>query len=122
MNGRQTSIGGVNNFPIKAVGSTTIYIRDVANVRDGFPPQTNIVRVDGRRSTLMTIQKIGNASTLDIITAIKKLLPSVKPTLPADLQIRLLGDRSVFCRGSISSVFPDPLFPSSLRAPTALVF
>src|SRR6201998_1592549 len=98
MNGSPTTIPGLNNLPIKAAGGNTIYIRDVANVRDGFPPQTNIVRVDGRRSTLMTIQKIGNASTLDIITAIKKLLPTVKTTLPPDLQIRLLGDQSVFVR------------------------
>src|SRR6267143_714780 len=69
MNGSPSTIAGLNNLPIKAAGGTTIYIRDVANVRDGFPPQTNIVRVDGRRSTLMTIQKIGNASTLDLIAA-----------------------------------------------------
>src|SRR5256885_4606020 len=104
MNGSPTTIAGLNNLPIKAAGGTTIYIRDVANVRDGFPPQTNIVRVDGRRSTLMTIQKIGNASTLDIITAIKRLLPSVKNTLPEDMQIRILGDQSVFVRGAISGV------------------
>jgi len=105
MNGSPTTIAGLNNLPIKAVGGTTIYIRDVANVRDGFPPQTNIVRVDGRRFYLMTIQKIGNASTLDIITAIKALLPSVKTTLPQDLQIRLLADQSVFVRGAISGVY-----------------
>src|SRR5436189_1576593 len=65
MNGSPTTIKELNDLPIKTVGTSTIYIRDVAFVRDGFPPQTNIVRVDGRRSTLMTIQKIGNASTLD---------------------------------------------------------
>jgi len=90
MNGNPTSIKELNDLPIKTIGSSTIYIHDVAFVRDGFPPQTNIVRVDGRRSTLMTIQKIGNASTLNIIAAIKQLLPRVKNTLPSDLQIRLL--------------------------------
>ncbi len=122
MNGSPTTIAGLNNLPIKAAGSTTIYIRDVANVRDGFPPQTNIVRVDGRRSTLMTIQKIGNASTLDIITAIKKLLPSVKTTLPPDLQIRLLGDQSVFVRGAISGVLREALIAACLTAAMILLF
>src|SRR5258705_11244636 len=122
MNGSPTTITGLNNLPIKAVGGTTIYIRDVANVRDGFPPQTNIVRVDGRRSTLMTIQKIGNASTLDIITAIKKLLPSVKTTLPPDLQIRLLADQSVFVRGAISGVLREALIAACLTAVMILLF
>src|SRR6266566_1979544 len=122
MNGSPATIAGLNNLPIKAVGGTTIYIRDVANVRDGFPPQTNIVRVDGRRSTLMTIQKIGNASTLDIITAIKKLLPSVKTTLPPDLQIRLLADQSVFVRGAISGVLREALIAACLTAVMILLF
>src|ERR1700675_404909 len=122
MNGSPTTIAGLNNLPIKAVGGTTIYIRDVANVRDGFPPQTNIVRVDGRRSTLMTIQKIGNASTLDIITAIKKLLPSVKTTLPPDLQIRLLGAQSVFSRGAIFSVVREAVIAACLTAAMILLF
>ncbi len=122
MNGSPTTIAGLNNLPIKAVGGTTIYIRDVAHVRDGFPPQTNIVRVDGRRSTLMTIQKIGNASTLDIITAIKRLLPSVKATLPQDLQIRLLADQSVFVRGAISGVLREALIAACLTAAMILLF
>src|SRR5712672_1979436 len=122
MNGSPTTIEGLNNLPIKAVGGTTIYIRDVANVRDGFPPQTNIVRVDGRRSTLMTIQKIGNASTLDIISAIKKLLPIVKTTLPPDLQIRLLADQSVFVRGAISGVLREALIAACLTAAMILLF
>ena len=122
MNGSPTTIAELNNLPIKAVGGTTIYIRDVAHVRDGFPPQTNIVRVDGRRSTLMTIQKIGNASTLDIISTIKKLLPSVKATLPPDLQIRLLGDQSLFVRGAISGVLREALIAACLTAIMILLF
>ncbi|HXM99042.1 MAG TPA: efflux RND transporter permease subunit [Candidatus Dormibacteraeota bacterium] len=122
MNGSPTTIAGLNDLPIKAVGGTTIYIRDVAHVRDGFPPQTNIVRVDGRRSTLMTIQKIGNASTLDIITGIKNMLPGVKATLPQDLQIRLLGDQSVFVRGAISGVLREALIAACLTAAMILIF
>ena len=122
MNGSPTTIAELNNLPIKAAGNTTIYIHDVANVRDGFPPQTNIVRVDGRRSTLMTIQKIGTASTLDIISSIKKMLPTVKNTLPPDLQIRLLGDQSVFVQGAISGVLREALIAACLTAIMILVF
>ncbi|HWY71908.1 MAG TPA: efflux RND transporter permease subunit [Terriglobales bacterium] len=122
MNGSPTTIQGLNDLPIKIVGTRTIYIHDVAFVRDGFPPQTNIVRVDGRRSTLMTIQKIGNASTLNIIAGIKQLLPSVKNTLPRDLQIRMLGDQSVFVRGAITGVVREALIAACLTAAMILLF
>src|SRR5207237_1992608 len=110
------------DLPIKTIVSSTIYIHDVAFVRDGFPPQTNIVRVDGRRSTLMTIQKIGNASTLNIIASIKQLLPSVKNTLPSDLQIRLLGDQSIFVRGAVVGVVRQALIAACLTAVMILLF
>jgi multidrug efflux pump subunit AcrB len=122
MNGSPTTIQGLNDIPIRTVGNSTIYVHDVAFVRDGFPPQTNIVRVDGRRSTLMTIQKIGTASTLDIIAGIKQLLPHVKTTLPPDLQIRLLGDQSVFVRGAISGVVREALIAACLTALMILLF
>src|SRR5882724_8668776 len=122
MNGSPETIKGLNDLPIKTVGTSTIYIRDVAYVRDGFPPQTNIVRVDGRRSTLMTIQKNGTASTLNIIAGIKQLLPSVKNTLPQDLQIRALGDQSVFVRGAISGVVREALIAACLTAMMILLF
>ena len=122
MNGSPTTIKGLNDLPIKTVGTSTIYIRDVAFVRDGFPPQTNIVRVDGRRSTLMTIQKIGSASTLNIIAGIKQLLPFVKNTLPPDLQIRTVGDQSVFVRGAISGVVREALIAACLTAAMILLF
>jgi CzcA family heavy metal efflux pump len=122
MNGSPTSIKELNDLPIKTVGSSTVYIHDVAFVRDGFPPQTNIVRVDGRRSTLMTIQKIGNASTLNIIAAIKSVLPTVKSTLPQDLQIRLLGDQSIFVRGAVIGVVREALIAACLTATMILLF
>ncbi len=122
MNGSPTTIKGLNELPIKTVGSSTIYIRDVAFVRDGFPPQTNIVRVDGRRSTLMTIQKIGNASTLNIIAGIKQLLPFVKTTLPPDLQIRAVADQSVFVTRAISGVVREALIAACLTAIMILLF
>jgi multidrug efflux pump subunit AcrB len=122
MNGSPATIKELNDLPIKTVGTSTIYIRDVAFVRDGFPPQTNIVRVDGRRSTLMTIQKIGSASTLTIIAGIKQLLPFVKSTLPPDLQIRTVGDQSVFVRGAISGVLREALIAACLTAAMILLF
>src|SRR5437867_5433393 len=122
MNGSTTTIKELNDLPFETVGTWTIYIRDVAFVRDGFPPQTNIVRVDGRRSTLMTIQKIGNASTLDIIGSIKQLLPRVLNTLPPDLQIHTVGDQSVFVRGAIVSVLREALIAACLTAAMILLF
>jgi multidrug efflux pump subunit AcrB len=122
MNGSPATIQELNDIPIKTVGTSTLYIHDVAFVRDGFPPQTNIVRVDGRRSTLMTIQKIGSASTLNIIAGIKQLLPRVKNTLPPDLQIRAVGDQSVFVRGAIFAVVREGLIAACLTAAMILLF
>jgi multidrug efflux pump subunit AcrB len=122
MNGSPLTIKELNDLPIKQIGTTTIYIRDVAFVRDGFPPQTNIVRVDGRRSTLMTIQKIGSSSTLDIINGIKKLLPQVKTTLPQDLQIRTVADQSVFVTAAVFSVVREALIAACLTATMILLF
>src|SRR6202158_3410721 len=93
-NGAPQTIAELNRIPIKTIGTTTIYVSNVAYVRDGFPPQTNIVRVDGQRSTLVTIQKGGSYSTLDIIAGIKQLLPQVEQTLPPALKVSLLGDQS----------------------------
>ena len=91
LNGSPQTVAELNDLPIKTVGSTTIYIRDVAYVRDGFPPQTNIVRVDGQRASLLTIQKTGNASTLDIISGIKGLLPRIRLKLPPELAYQAAG-------------------------------
>src|SRR6266850_2051603 len=122
MNGSPQTIKALNDLPIKTVGTSTIYVRDVAFVRDGFPPQTNIVRVDGRRSTLMTIQKTGTSSTLTIIDSIKKLLPQIKTTLPPELQIRTVGDQSVFVRGAVSGVIREALIAACLTAIMILLF
>jgi multidrug efflux pump subunit AcrB len=98
-NAAPQTIADLNRIPIKTIGSTTIYIRDVAWVRDGFPPQTNIVRVNGQRSVLLTIQKAGNASTLDVIAGIKSLLPQIKTTVPPQLEIAPFVARSVELSG-----------------------
>ena len=96
-NAAPQTIADLNRIPIKTIGGTTIYIKDVAWVRDGFPPQTNIVRVNGQRSVLLTIQKAGNASTLNVIAGIKALLPQIKTTVPPQLQIAPAGRSIDFC-------------------------
>ena len=91
-------------------------------VRDGFPPQTNIVRVDGQRASLLTILKTGNASTLDIISGIKALLPRIQAGLPQELQIRPLADQSIFVRASIDGVLREGLIAAVLTGLMILIF
>src|ERR1700681_881230 len=112
----------LNRIPIKTIGSTTIYIKDVAWVRDGFPPQTNIVRVNGQRSVLLTIQKAGTASPLSVISGIKTLLPQILTTLPPQLQIAPLNDQSIFVRGAISGLVRETLIAACLPALMILTF
>src|SRR5208337_2864828 len=94
-NGAPLTTAEFNDMPIRTIGNTVIYVRDVAHVRDGFPPQTNIVRVNGQRAALMTAMKTGNASTLDIISEIKAELPIIEKGLPPQLQIHYLNDQSI---------------------------
>ena len=98
------SIEELNNLPIKTVNGATIYIHDIGNVRDGFPPQTNIVRVDGQRASLMTILKTGNASTLDIISSVHKSC--------------IAADRRRSCRRNLQIKFHLPTSRSSSAAPS----
>src|SRR6195256_4826459 len=122
LNGSPQTVAELNDLPIKRVGSTTVYIRDVAFVRDGFPPQTNIVRVDGQRASLLTIQKTGNASTLDIISGVKALLPRIKAQVPPELQIKPLADQSLFVRASIDGVVKEGLIAACLTGIMILIF
>ena len=122
MNGSPQTVQELNDLPIRTAGNSTIYIKDVAYVRDGYPPQTNIVRVDGKRAVLMSIQKNGNASTLDIISQIKKLLPKVQAGLPSDLNIRLASDQSLFVNAAIQGVVREALIAACLTAIMILVF
>ncbi len=122
VNGAPQTIAELNRIPIKTVGTTTIYVSDVAYVRDGFPPQTNIVKVNGQRASLLTVQKAGSYSTLDIIAGIKKLLPLVKASLPPAMDIGLLGDESIFVRGAISGVVKEATIAACLTALMILLF
>jgi multidrug efflux pump subunit AcrB len=122
LNAAPQKIAELNDLPIKTVNGSTIYIRDVAHVRDGYPPQTNIVRVNGQRSTLMTILKSGDVSTLDIISTIKSKLPQILTTLPPQLQIRPFSDQSIFVRAAIGGVVREALIAACLTAFMILVF
>src|ERR1700674_2561103 len=122
LNGSPQTVPELNDLPIKRVGNTTIYIRDVAFVRDGFPPQTNIVRVDGQRASLLTIQKAGNASTLDIISGVKALMPRTRAQAPPELQIKPLADQSLFVRASIDGVVREGMIAACLTGLMILIF
>jgi multidrug efflux pump subunit AcrB len=115
-------VNDLNNLPIKAVNGAVIYIRDVAHVRDGNPPQTNIVRVDGRRAILMSVMKTGSASTLDIIKGVRDKIESIRGQLPQQLQISALSDQSIFVRGAIDGVVREAIIAACLTGVMILVF
>ena len=121
-NSAPTSIAALNNLPIKTVNGATTYIRDIGNVRDGFPPQTNIVRVDGQRSSLLSVQKTGNSSTLDIIANVRAQLPSILAQLPPALRITPIADQSIFVRAAISGVVREAIIAACLTAAMILIF
>src|SRR5260370_21881428 len=112
----------LNDLPVKVVGNSTIYLRDVANIRDGFAPQTNIVRLDGHRGTLLTILKAGDASTIDVVKGIRNLLPRVAQTLPRELEIVTLADQSIFVRGSVNGVIREAVIAACLPGLMILLF
>ena len=116
---RMEELGGL---PIKAVNGAMVYIRDVASVRDGNPPQTNIVHVDGNRSVLMMVLKAGSASTLDIIAGIKQKVIEVKDSLPDALKIGFIGDQSLFVRGAIEGVANEGVIAALLTSVMILLF
>ena len=112
----------LNNMPIKTVNGAVIYIRDVAHVRDGFPPQTNIVRVDGQRATLMNVLKTGSASTLDIIAGIREKLPPILAQMPPQLKVNALNDQSIFVKGAINGVVREAIIAACLTGVMILIF
>jgi multidrug efflux pump subunit AcrB len=112
----------LNDLPIRVVNGAMIYVRDVAHVRDGNPPQTNIVRVDGQRSVMMSIMKTGSASTLNIIKQVREKLEYVKGQLPPQMRIESLSDQSIFVRGAINGVLREGLIAACLTAVMILVF
>jgi multidrug efflux pump subunit AcrB len=121
MNGTPDTIAELNDLPVKTTNSSTLYLRDVAHVRDGFAVQTNIVRQDGTRGVLMSMYKVGG-STLTVVNAIKALLPKALTTLPPDLNIKALFDQSLFVRASIQGVVREGLIAAGLTAAMILLF
>jgi CzcA family heavy metal efflux pump len=121
-NASAPTVNDLNNLPVKTVNGSTIYIRDIGYVRDGFTPQTNIVRVNGSRSSLMTILKLGEASTLDVIAGVRKLLPSVQSSLPVHVDIHALSDQSLFVKASIIGVVREGAIAACLTGLMILVF
>jgi multidrug efflux pump subunit AcrB len=122
INSSPETVAALNNLPLKVVGNSTIYIRDVATVSDGFAPQTNIVRLNGTRGTLLTIMKSGNASTLDVVSNIRKALPRIESTLPRGLKIAPLADQSVFVRAAIQGVVREAIIAAALTGLMILLF
>jgi multidrug efflux pump subunit AcrB len=122
LNAAPIAIDELNALPIKTIGNTTIRVGDVAWVRKGFPPQQNIVRVDGVRSVMLVVEKAGKASTLDIVSGIKKLLPEVTAGLPPALKVTPLSDQSIFVRAAVSGVVREALVAASLTAFMILMF
>jgi multidrug efflux pump subunit AcrB len=122
VNGSPGTVGELNDMPIKTQNGATIYIRDVAHVRDGYPPQTNIVRSDGTRGALLSILKNGDESTIDIVNGVRKLLPSVVAGLPPQLKVTPLADQSIFVKASINGVLREAVIAACLTAIMILVF
>ena len=115
-------IGRLNDLPIKTVEGTVIRVRDVAQVRDGYMPQQNLVRQDGVRSTLLTILKNGSASTLSVAAGVKAAMENVKNTLTGDVQIKQFGDQSLFVTAAVSGVVREGVIAAALTAAMILLF
>ncbi|HXH17077.1 MAG TPA: efflux RND transporter permease subunit [Sphingomonas sp.] len=122
LNNAPGSIDELNNLPVKVVNGATIYMRDVAHVRDGSAPQTNVVHVDGSRSVVMTILKNGSTSTLAIVQGIKDALPAIQATLPDSLKIVPIGDQSLFVKAAVEGVVKEGAIAAPLTSVMILLF
>jgi CzcA family heavy metal efflux pump len=121
-NGSPRTVEDLANIPLKQVNGTTIYLRDVASVSDGFQVQTNIVRQDGHRGVLISVLKNGNASTLDVVKGIRSILPRVASTVPPQLKMTPLSDQSIFVRAAVQGVIREAVIAAALTAVMILVF
>ncbi|WP_427915023.1 efflux RND transporter permease subunit [Ramlibacter sp. MMS24-I3-19] len=122
MNGSPEAIAGLNDLPVRTAAGVTTYLRDVAYVRDGFQPQTNVVRQDGQRGVLLSILKNGGASTLDIVKNLRAMLPRAAEQLPQDIKITPLFDQSLFVTAAIKGVVAEALIAAGLTAAMVLLF
>src|ERR1700723_194618 len=122
LNDSPKAVADFNNLPVKVVNGTVVFMRDVAYVHDGSPPQTNVVQLDGRKGVLMSVLKIGSASTLDIIAGIKDRLPAIQTTLPPGVTLKFVGDQSDFVKSSVSAVVREGLIAATLTGFMILIF
>ncbi|USI74873.1 efflux RND transporter permease subunit [Sphingomonas morindae] len=122
LNNTPATIEAFNDLPVKTVNGATIYLRDVAHVRDGSAPQQNVVHVDGTRSALLTILKNGATSTLAIVQGVKDKLPLLTATLPPQLKVLPIGDQSIFVRAAISGVVKEGAIAAALTSLMILLF
>jgi multidrug efflux pump subunit AcrB len=122
LNDSPKEIAEFNNLPIKVVDGAVVFMRDVAYVHDGSPPQTNVVHLDGRKGVLMSVLKIGSASTLDIIAGVKARLPAIQATLPPGVTLRFVSDQSGFVKDSVTAVVREGLIAAALTGLMILVF
>ena len=122
MNGTPQTIAELNDLPVRTTNGSTLYMRDVAHIRDGFAPQTNIVRQDGNRGALMSIYKNGKASTLQIVAGVKSIVAQATQSLPPELKVSALFDQSLFVRGSIYGVLREGIIAAALTACMILIF
>lgn len=122
LNASPLTVAELNDIPIRTINGATIYMRDVAHVRDGFSPQTNIVRQDGVRGTLLSVLKNGNASTTQVVKDVQQMLPRIAPTLPEGLDVKQLFDQSLFVRAAIQGVLKEALSAACLTAAMILLF
>jgi CzcA family heavy metal efflux pump len=122
LNNAPASVEGLNDLPVKVVGGATIYMRDVAHVRDGSGPQTNVVHVDGSRSVLLTVLKSGTTSTLAIVNGVKDALPKIAATLPPTLKVLPVGDQSLFVKAAVAGVVKEGAIAAALTSLMILLF
>jgi multidrug efflux pump subunit AcrB len=111
-----------NDLPVKVVDGVVVFMRDVAFVHNGSPPQTNLVQTDGRKGVLMSVLKIGSASSLDIIASVKERLPDIQATLPPGVNLRYVSDQSGFVKSSVAAVVREGLIAAALTGFMILVF
>src|SRR2546425_2204116 len=122
LNSSPDAVDALNNIPIRRVGGSLVFVRDVAHVHDGFAVQTSVVRRDGRRSVLLTVLKNGDASTLDVASRVKALLPTLRASAPQGLDIELLTDQSTFVSRAVSGVVVEGIVAAALTALMILLF
>ena len=122
MNASPKTAEEISYLPVKVAGNTTIYIRDVAHVRDGFAPQTNVVRQGGKRGSLLYVMKTGSASTLDIVHRVRQALPRIAAGLPPELRIQPVADQSLFVRAAVNGVVREAIIAAVLTGLMILLF